>query len=79
LATGADATMKEAQSTLAELRQTAQGARDLLAPQAPLRRDLSVTLDEVAEAAHSIGALADFLNRNPNAILSGRKSPEHKP
>jgi paraquat-inducible protein B len=79
LARGADATFKEAQSTLAELRQTLQGARDMLAPQAPLRRDLTVTLDQVAEAAHSIGALADFLNRNPNAILSGRKPTEHKP
>ena len=79
LANGADATLKEAQATLVELRQTFQSVRDLLAPQAPLRRDLAVMMDEMAEAARSVGALADFLNRNPNALLSGRKAPEVKP
>jgi paraquat-inducible protein B len=79
LANSADATLKEAQATLVELRQSLQNVRDLLAPQAPLRRDLAVTMDELAEAARSIGALADFLNRNPNALLSGRKRPEPKP
>jgi paraquat-inducible protein B len=75
LADGADDTLKEAQATLAEFRQSLQNVRDLLAPQAPLRRDFSATMDELAEAARSIGALADFLNRNPNALLSGRKRP----
>ena len=79
LASGADVTMKEAQTTLIELRKGLQNAQDLIAPQAPLRRDVSLTLDALAEAAHSIGALADFLNRNPNALLSGRKPPEHRP
>jgi paraquat-inducible protein B len=78
LANGADATLKEAQATLVELRQTFQSVRDLLAPQAPLRRDLAVMMDEMAEAARSVGTLADFLNRNPNALLSGRKAPEVK-
>jgi len=72
LANGADA-------TLVELRQTFQSVRDVLAPQAPLRRDLAVMMDEMAEAARSVGALADFLNRNPNAVLSGRKAPAVKP
>ena len=79
LADSADGTLKEAQATLAELRQNLQNVRDLLAPEASLRRDVSATLDELAEAARSIGALADFLNRNPNALLSGRKRPELKP
>jgi paraquat-inducible protein B len=76
LASGADAALKEAQVTLVELRQSLQNVRDVLAPQAPLRHDLAVTMDELAEAARSISALADFLNRNPNAVLSGRKRPE---
>ncbi|MCI0533906.1 MAG: MlaD family protein [Verrucomicrobiales bacterium] len=79
LADGADGTLKEAQATLVELRQSLQIVRDLLAPQATLRHDLAVMMDELAEAARSIGALADFLNRNPNALLSGRKRPELKP
>ena len=79
LANGADATFKEAQATLGELRQSLQNVRDVLAPQAPLRRDLAMTMDELAEAARSIGDLADFLNRNPNALLSGRKAHERKP
>jgi hypothetical protein len=30
----------------------------------------------VADAAESVQRLADFLERNPNALLSGRKEPK---
>jgi paraquat-inducible protein B len=78
LGNSAEGTLKEAQAALAELRQSLQGVRDLLSPQSSLRQDVAGALDELTEAARSMSALADYLNRNPNALLSGRKHPEPK-
>lgn len=79
LATRADGTLQEAQATMTELRQDLQNVRDLLAPQAPLRRDLALAMNELAEAARSIGGLAEFLTSHPDALLRGRKIQEPKP
>lgn len=38
------------------------------------QRNLQRMMDQVGEAARSIRLLADFLNRHPEAVLSGRKS-----
>lgn len=40
------------------------------------QRDLSRTLDEVASAARSVRLFADFLNRHPEALISGRRGDE---
>ena len=72
-------TLQDAQVTMVELRHDLQSLRDLLAPQAPLRRDLATALTEIAEAARAIGALADFLTRHPDALLRGRRLDEPKP
>jgi paraquat-inducible protein B len=69
----------DARKSLAKFDDTLRSAQDVLAPQASLRRDLSTTMRDVSEAARSITALADFLNRNPNALISGRKPSEPKP
>ena len=39
---------------------------------------LSKTLRQIGEAAGSVKNLADYLERNPNAVLSGKKAPEKK-
>lgn len=69
----------DAKKSLAHLDETVQSARDAIAPQASLRRELTSTLQDISEAARAVSALADFLNRNPNALISGRKSSEPKP
>jgi paraquat-inducible protein B len=38
------------------------------------QRNLQRMMDQVGEAARSIRLLADFLNRHPEAVLSGRKA-----
>lgn len=38
------------------------------------QRNLERMMDQIGEAARSIRLLADFLNRHPEAVLSGRKS-----
>jgi paraquat-inducible protein B len=68
----------EAKKSLAHFDDTLHTAQNAIAPQASLRRDLASTLQDISEAARSITALADFLNRNPNALISGRKSSESK-
>lgn len=76
LADNADAALKEAKTTLAEFRGTGQDLRQMIAPQGPLREDLRNTLVQLGDAAQSIASLASFLERNPNALLTGRKKPE---
>jgi paraquat-inducible protein B len=33
------------------------------------------TMEQLSEAADSVKRLADFLERNPNALLTGKKRP----
>ena len=49
--------------------------RTLLGSDAPLAVGLASTLADLSEAARSIRDLADFLDRHPNAILTGRPKP----
>jgi paraquat-inducible protein B len=72
-------TLEEARVTITQLREGVQDLRDTLAPEAPLHHDLGLALQQLATAAQSVSALADFLNRNPNALISGRQPPERKP
>jgi paraquat-inducible protein B len=74
LATAADQTMADSRDALHEIRSGVQEVRDILAPEAILRRDLDTTLNDLSAAARSISELAEFLNRHPNALISGRKS-----
>jgi paraquat-inducible protein B len=69
----------DAKKSLAHLDDTLQSTREMVAPQASLRRELATTMQDISEAARSVTALADFLNRNPNALISGRKFSEPKP
>jgi paraquat-inducible protein B len=38
--------------------------------------DATRALERVADAAESVQQLADFIERNPNALVSGRKGPK---
>jgi paraquat-inducible protein B len=69
----------EASRTLVQTRSGVQNLRDLLAPDSPLRNDLTLALDQLAEASRSVSALADFLHSHPNALLTGRKANPEKP
>ena len=44
----------------------------MTAPNSPMGYELVDTLRELSEAARAVRVLADFLERNPNAILFGR-------
>ncbi|MFD2264404.1 MlaD family protein [Lacibacterium aquatile] len=61
-----DATLKEAQSLMA-------GAGGLVAPGSPQRYDLDQILRNLAASTRALKAFAETLERNPNALLVGRK------
>jgi paraquat-inducible protein B len=69
------ATLIQARTALESFNAAAQSAKVFINAQQGFGTDASRALERVADAAESIQQLADFLERNPNAILSGRKVP----
>ncbi|MBE0603059.1 MAG: MCE family protein, partial [Deltaproteobacteria bacterium] len=73
-------TLPEAKRALEELRRTADAAERLLSnadntllgPDAPAQRELRDALKEFARAAQAIRVLADYLERNPEALIRGK-------
>jgi paraquat-inducible protein B len=63
----------EAQGTLADLRSMLTDAHGVVGPDAPLSVDLGAALSDVDKAAIAVRDLADFLRRNPHAIVAGTK------
>lgn len=63
-------------TTLEELQKVTSQAGDMMAPDGSLRFELESMLRELNRAARSIRALADYLEENPNSILTGRPNPE---
>jgi len=69
-------TLFEAQKTLAEVRRGAQNLSDLLGPDNSFGADLTQALEQLGNAGRAVADLAEFLQRNPNALLAGRKKPK---
>ena len=67
IAPQAKAMLEQAQAALKNLDRS-------LAQDSPLQRGAGHTLDEVARAAQSLRALADYLNRHPESLLRGKRS-----
>lgn len=63
--TSADAAAKQARLTLGTVQTTIE-------PNSPINYQAVQTLQDVSAAAHSIKELADYLQRNPSAIVRGR-------
>ncbi|MGF1451191.1 MAG: MlaD family protein [Opitutales bacterium] len=63
-------TLREAELLLADLNASAGTANS------PLQRNLNRSLEEVAAAARSLNQLANYLERNPSALLTGRNASE---
>jgi len=74
---GADlrATLAQAKVTLESFNAAAADARRFIAAQGQVGPELERTLAQLGEAADAVQRLADFLERNPNALISGKKRP----
>ncbi len=66
-------TLADAQKTLVDLRQGIQNISGLVGPDATFQSDLSQALEQLANASRSVADLAEFLERNPDALITGRK------
>jgi paraquat-inducible protein B len=67
------ATLDGLQTTLKQFGDTAVTVRRFVAAQQNLGYDTSDALTKLGDAAAAVQRLADFLERNPNALLSGKK------
>jgi paraquat-inducible protein B len=73
-------TLPEAKKTLEDLRRAATAAERLLSstdttllgPDAPAQQELRDALQEFTRAARAVRELADYLERNPEALLRGK-------
>ncbi|MCL4179467.1 MAG: MCE family protein [Verrucomicrobia bacterium] len=72
-------TLTQASSALAQIQAGVQNLRDLLAPDSAMRHDLTLALEQLADAAHSVSTLAEFLRTHPNALITGRRATPNQP
>jgi len=63
----------DVRAALADARRTLSAAERILASDAPMQRDLRETLRQVSRAAEAMRAVADYLERHPDALLRGRQ------
>jgi len=66
-------TLEEAQKALGAFNGAATSAQRFIAAQNGIGEDTNRLMEQLREAAASVQRLADFLERHPNAIITGRK------
>ncbi len=69
-------TLAQAKVAIESFNATATEARKFIATHAGLGDEMVDTLQQLNEAADAVKRLADFLERNPNALLTGKKRPQ---
>lgn len=70
-------TLAKAQQAMDSLRKTFDGAGSALQPNTNLRHEIDAMIREFTRAARSIRVFSDYLERNPNALLTGKAPPVH--
>ena len=73
LADSATNMLFNAQKTLVSLRFAIQNITALIGPESAVPPDLRQALEDLGNAGRAVADLAQFLQRNPNALLAGRK------
>ncbi|MEO6245481.1 MAG: hypothetical protein ABIQ12_08595, partial [Opitutaceae bacterium] len=68
------ATLAEAKNAVQAFAETAASAKLFITANAGIGTDVAGTLGRLDEAAEAVRRLADFLERNPNSLLTGRKA-----
>ncbi len=72
-------TLKDARQAIASFTGTVDTLQHFISAQQNLGDDASQAFVRLGEAASAVRALADYLERNPNALLTGRKLPASEP
>jgi paraquat-inducible protein B len=68
-----DATLEGLQLTVTQTQKTLVALEKTLSTDSPVQQQLQQTLEELSGAARSLRLLADYLERNPEAILRGKQ------
>lgn len=69
-------TLAQAKIAVGSLNDASTAARKFLSTHTGLGDEVVGTLSQLNEAAAAVTRLADFLERNPNALLTGKKRPQ---
>ncbi len=69
-------TLDDAHQALAAFEAASNGLQRFVAAQGGLGDEATRTLEQLRAAAASVQRLADFLERNPNALITGRKASD---
>jgi paraquat-inducible protein B len=73
LVASAQQMLKSANAAFNQADQTLRTAQNVISPDSPAYFEIVTTLREIKNAAASIRALADYIERNPNALLVGKR------
>jgi paraquat-inducible protein B len=68
----------ELKRLIEQARQTLTAAQNAVAEDSPVQSDLRDTLEEVKRASEELRALVDYLHRQPDAIIRGRRQGAEK-
>ena len=63
-------------STLDQLLPVAENLTEITDKKSPLRFDVNKALTEISQAAQAVNRLSDYLQRHPEALLTGRKETQ---
>lgn len=69
-------TLTAARKTMQDFSATAAAAQAFIAAQGGVGPELTRTFAHLNEAADAVTRLVDFIERNPNALITGRKRPQ---
>lgn len=69
-------TLDNAQNAFGKIEATFKSVDGMLSPDSALRYQFDEALQEFSEASQAVRSLANYLERNPNAILTGKKYPQ---
>ncbi|MGH8766434.1 MAG: mammalian cell entry protein, partial [Burkholderiales bacterium] len=65
--------MPDARATLVDARKAMSAVEQALKPESPLSQDAREAMRELARAAAAFRALSDYLERHPEAMISGKR------
>lgn len=70
------ATLGNAQQAFGKIESTFRNVDGMIAPDSTFRYEFEEALQQFSEASQAVKSLADYLERNPSAILTGKKYPQ---
>ena len=72
-------TLEQAKATLVQLKESTAELNRMLKPNSGFRYQLDSSLSQIGAAADALQRLSEFLERNPNSIIFGRRPTEPRP